>query len=55
MPTRNRNQISALQDAIDARASAPVILVWIRHRPRVTTLRPVAHALAANGFQVVVA
>lgn len=49
-----QNDIAALREAIAASGPAPVLLIWIRHRPRVTTLRPVALALHRAGYTVLV-
>lgn len=50
-----RRRSDQLQAAIDAHGDAPVILVWVASKPRITTMRPIAEALRGAGFATVVA
>jgi len=52
--SRPDDDAARLQAEIDRARDTPVIVVWIRHKPRVATLRPVAESLLEAGFTVFV-
>lgn len=53
--TPEQDETDRLRAAIAESGPEPVILIWIKARPRITTMRPIAEKLIEKGFNTLVA